>query len=806
MAGPTLMFFLWLVLAISSANSGEVFGTSTNDGSFNPLNLEAASAGALINMFVVVGLLWAGLAAAKAGGTAAAGAVGFGLGKLTSVGKGTARLAGKGAIGTAKWGGRWAREAGSRTGINTALATAGEGLKETGVGKTVRFFTPTQIKKRWELRDQRRKEREVTQMSSIETAASNLGMEGTTSWVQKAKQRRGARYKAESNKQVAERQKLLAEQGITDDVTVRAALDSNMKNGKVVDGIQQTALLYQLQKHGIIKNNKADDDIIKYTEGMANVNAMRSSMKGVFKDSDTTRIDAATGNVRGRPEVQESVNEDLKTDTRDGEKVKRFKDIDKRVMGTEDGRVADTTAEALLLSDSFDSVYYGKLGKRKEDVNRAYLLAIKNTTDQEARQKLLTKFNGVTAADRAKAQGVDVGQQKDVEIDDAGFVSNDAALATMQTKSYVKQQNKTDTEARNLRGQNKPRSEEQKAFTDVLAGVKLDNNSKYGDAARGLEKAIIMKKYKHPIEEFASMDEQDKALKEIDKEILQPKKLVDFIRTNLAELSTINRETEETKWTSTVEVIKKAEEALIEGVSNSLKASGKKYMDSKGVEMSAATMVQQQLGGSYGAELDNLSKMAERGVVTDADLQQRAASMNSGLAARLNTTVLPNVQPIGAFGKAVGWKPQDQATVAAFVPGIAKRYVTPTQRVDRVVERGGRNLYAGDNLKFGRRFEGVSGIRGQMEAAYKNVEEKEREKALKPVVAQINALLLRLSDVKGLDKVQDVEIENIKNDLLNAMTTKDTEGKYSGSKPIAELNRDEISNILSRIQKLGNLA
>jgi hypothetical protein len=285
-AGPTLMFFLWLVLAIAAPAGGQII--SGSEDTFNPTNLSGGSTKNLVNLLVVVGLLWAGIGVAKAGGGAAAAAVGFGMNKI---GKGSLRIAGKGAATTARFGGRWAREAGSRTGINTAIVTATEGFKASKIGKAATFFSAEKTKKRWEKRQLARQQREVTQMAGIETVAQNLGMEKTVSWVQSAKQRRGARYKADANKKVAERMKQLDEQGITDDATIRGAADANLdKNGRVIDEIQATALMYKLQKQGSVNSSEAGDLIIKYTNGMQNEAATRLALKGIYKDSENYRL------------------------------------------------------------------------------------------------------------------------------------------------------------------------------------------------------------------------------------------------------------------------------------------------------------------------------------------------------------------------------------------------------------------------------------------------------------------------------------------------------------------------------------
>ncbi len=765
-AGPTLMFFLWLVLAISSANSGEVFGSgSYAAGSFNPLNLEAASAGHLVNLFVVVGLLWAGLGAAKAGGTAAAGAVGFGLGKLSSISKGTVRVAGKGAAATGRWAGRWTREAGSRTGVNTALATVGEGFKATGVGKAATFFTAAATKKRWERRELARKQREVTQFAGIEAATSNLGMEKTTSWVQSAKQRRGARFKAEANKKVAERMKLLDEQGITDDATIRSSLDGNMKNGKVTDEIQQMALMFKLQKQGSVKASEAGDMIIKYTAGMQNEAAARASLKGVYKDSDTTRI-KADGTVQEGAELEDSVSENLVNDVREADKVKRYQGIEKRVGAVDaGGNMTDQVALAMLSSKAFDADYFDKLGKQRQaEVERAYVLAISNTKDGAKKQAMVSKLNDVTrrsagaqqqALDNAGSDNERAKLQKrfsglsEIKMGADGRLVGDDAIAKQQDTLVLKQRNQADKDARVVAASNKPLNESEKELRDLAGSM---------DDARGN---------------------------------------VDALRVALSELSQLDPNVDRAAWGDAMGRVTSAQEALVEQANAAAAKLGKTYVDENGVDISPEQMVHRSLGGDAASEVSQLGQRVLDGNLDVADFQKRAASMNTGINARFGR-VKPNVRPVGIplDGGGEYSARRDQADLAAFVPGMAKRYATPTQRVDRVIERGGRT--GADPFKsdfgMGTRFEGASGIRNQIEEAFKKVTEVERAQALQPAVLQLGALIERLQKVERLDPVQKASLEKIVGEYNKV--------RSSGS----SASKDSISKILGDIGKLGGLA
>ncbi len=630
-AGPTLMFFLWLVLAISSANSGEVFGAGSHAaGSFNPLNLEAASAGNLVNLFVVVGLLWAGLGAAKAGGTAAAGAVGFGLGKLSSISRGSARLAGKGAAGVGRFGQRWAAQGLSKSGIQARYEMAKEGIRESTAGKAVRFFGKEATEQRWAARKAIRRERILTHM---DTAAKSADLAGQPiGWIQSARRKREQKWRVESNVATAKYMKELDEQGINDNASIRAALASNMKDGKVQNVDKQAALLRQLASKGKVLD--ANRDIIENTAGMSD--GSRAALLAAFKDHDTSAI-KSDGSIRSDAEVMEEMESAMKGDADRGAKNKRVRGIAAKVRVDERGQVANSTAIATLRN--LDEDYIEPLDKKlKDDIKGAILLTIHNANqsgDTQLRDEMEKKYNQLFAQGTDK-QGNALPK---LELDkDTGQVKDDAMRAVQQ-KAARKQER------------------------DQIKEVSMKRDS------------------------LVPLDEGEKALQKLVAAIDGAPKKIEELRTKLAELSTIDTSTKAGRgWhkQATIDVARIQKE-LVDGAEKQTKdENGNRkpefvYRGNDGSVIDPGVLVNRMLGGNLESRLDAVREDVAWSRAQPDDSKRLASDQLQVISARFNR--IHKVAP--PKGPASAGSPSGRATDTRYLAG---EFVQPRQAVSSIAD------------------------------------------------------------------------------------------------------------------------
>lgn len=634
-AGPTLAFFLWLVLAISAANNGEIFGAaSSGAGSFNPLNLEAASAANLVNLFVTVGLLWAGLGAAKAGGGAAAAAAGFGLAKITGAGRGAAAWTGRkakgAAVGMGKFAGRWTAQGLSKSGIQGRYEMAKEGIRESAAGKAVRFFGKEATEQRWAARKSLRRERVLQHM---ETAAESADLAGQpTGWIQSAKRKREQKWRVESNVAVSKNMKQLEEQGINDNASIRAELASNMKNGKVVDVDKQSALLRLLASKGKVLD--ANRDIIENTAGMSD--SSRAALLASFKDHDTSSI-KSDGGIRSGAEVMEEVESAMKGDADRGAKNKRVRGIAAKVRVDESGQPANSTAVAVLRN--LDEDYIEPLDKKlKEDIKEAILLTVHNagqSGDTKLRDEMVEKYNQLFA------QGTDKNGNAlpKLELDKLDGQVKDDAMRAVQQKAAGKQER------------------------DQIKEVRLKRDS------------------------LAPLDEGEQALQKLVAVIDDAPEKVEELRVKLAELSSIDTSTQggRAQYTNIAQDIDRIQQQMMLDADSLTKdANGNRkaeftYVDSAGKTIDPSALIERMFGGDLAARLDNMQNDVALGQASPEDAKKLADNSLQVVSARFNR-IQKAAPPKGitSAGSPVG-----RARDTAYLAGA---YVQPRQAVNKIAD------------------------------------------------------------------------------------------------------------------------